>query len=159
MTEWTTHTARAKDWFEALRTRICTAFEAIEREAGSDAAFEYTPWSREEAGNPNPGGGVRGVALDRRGSWSIALANGIEVVLGRNDPQARLARFAPLLPRLLADHGGRRLVRADLRYTNGFALVWGEVMKPAAPAPAAMPPLPQPVAAAPRGRSLQQGLS
>ena len=61
MTEWTTHTARAKDWFEALRTRICTAFEAIEREAGSDAAFEYTPWSREEAGNPNPGGGVRGV--------------------------------------------------------------------------------------------------
>ena len=61
MTEWTTHTARAKDWFEALRTRICTAFEAIEREAGSDATFEYTPWSREEAGNPNPGGGVRGV--------------------------------------------------------------------------------------------------
>jgi len=61
MTEWTAHTARAKDWFEALRTRICTAFEAIEREAGSDAAFEYTPWSREEAGNPNPGGGVRGV--------------------------------------------------------------------------------------------------
>ena len=43
MTEWTTHTARAKDWFEALRTRICTAFEAIEREAGSDAAFEYRP--------------------------------------------------------------------------------------------------------------------
>lgn len=61
MTDWTTHTARAKDWFEALRTRICTAFEEIEREAGSDAAFEYTPWSREEAGNPNPGGGVRGV--------------------------------------------------------------------------------------------------
>lgn len=61
MTDWTAHTARAKDWFEALRTRICTAFEAIEREAGSDAAFEYTPWSREEAGNPNPGGGVRGV--------------------------------------------------------------------------------------------------
>lgn len=61
MTEWTTHTARAKDWFEALCTRICTAFEAIEREAGSDATFEYTPWSREEAGNPNPGGGVRGV--------------------------------------------------------------------------------------------------
>ncbi len=61
MTDWTAHTARAKDCFEALRTRICTAFEAIEREAGSDAAFEYTPWSREEAGNPNPGGGVRGV--------------------------------------------------------------------------------------------------
>ena len=30
----------ARDWFEALRTRICAAFEEIEREAGSDAAFE-----------------------------------------------------------------------------------------------------------------------
>ncbi|RZM07319.1 MAG: coproporphyrinogen III oxidase, partial [Sphingomonas sp.] len=30
----------ARDWFESLRTRICTAFEAIEREAGSDAAFD-----------------------------------------------------------------------------------------------------------------------
>jgi len=61
MTDWTPYTARAKDWFESLRTQICTGFEAIEREAGSDAAFEYTPWSREEEGNADPGGGVRGV--------------------------------------------------------------------------------------------------
>ena len=39
-------------------------------------------------------GGVRGVALDRRGSWSITLNNGTEVVLGRNDPLPRLERFA-----------------------------------------------------------------
>ncbi|MCT2558468.1 oxygen-dependent coproporphyrinogen oxidase [Tsuneonella sp. YG55] len=61
MTDWTPYTARAKDWFESLRDRITAAFEDIEREAGSDAAFEYTPWSREEEGNDNPGGGVRGV--------------------------------------------------------------------------------------------------
>jgi coproporphyrinogen III oxidase len=61
MTQWTQHTALARDWFESLRTRICTAFEAIEAEAGSDAKFEYTPWSREEAGNADPGGGVRAV--------------------------------------------------------------------------------------------------
>ncbi|MFM5917913.1 MAG: oxygen-dependent coproporphyrinogen oxidase [Novosphingobium sp.] len=61
MTEWTQHTALARDWFESLRSRICTAFEAIEAEAGSPARFEYTPWSREEEGNSNPGGGVRGV--------------------------------------------------------------------------------------------------
>ena len=49
----------ARDWFESLRTRICAAFEAIEREAGSDAAFEYTPWDRVEADGSPGGGGVR----------------------------------------------------------------------------------------------------
>ncbi len=61
MTDWTPHTAEARAWFEALRTRICTAFEAIEAEAGSDAKFEYSRWDREEAGNADPGGGTRGV--------------------------------------------------------------------------------------------------
>lgn len=61
MTDWTPYTARAKDWFESLRDQICAAFEAIEREAGSDAAFEYTPWQREEEGNDSPGGGTRSV--------------------------------------------------------------------------------------------------
>jgi coproporphyrinogen III oxidase len=61
MTDWTPYTARAKDWFESLRDRICAEFEAIEREAGSAAAFDYQPWEREEEGNAQPGGGVRGV--------------------------------------------------------------------------------------------------
>ena len=49
----------ARDWFESLRTRICAEFEAIEREAGSDAAFTFTPWDRETDEGPG-GGGVRG---------------------------------------------------------------------------------------------------
>ena len=61
MTDWTQHTERARGWFESLRDQICAAFEAIEREAGSDAAFEYTPWTREEEGNDDPGGGVQGL--------------------------------------------------------------------------------------------------
>src|SRR5690606_26028997 len=61
MTDWQPYTARAREWFESLRDRICAEFEAIEREAGSDASFEYTPWRREEEGNADPGGGVRGV--------------------------------------------------------------------------------------------------
>ena len=61
MTEWTAKTDIARDWFESLRDRICAEFEAIEREAGSDAAFEYTEWQREEEGNDSPGGGTRGL--------------------------------------------------------------------------------------------------
>jgi coproporphyrinogen III oxidase len=65
MTDWQPYTQRARDWFESLRDRICAEFEAIEREAGSEAAFDYLPWEREEEGNPNPGGGVRGVMKGR----------------------------------------------------------------------------------------------
>src|SRR5206468_12574993 len=50
----------ARDWFEALRDRICAEFEGIEREAGSDAAFAFTPWDRTEAAGGPGGGGVRG---------------------------------------------------------------------------------------------------
>ncbi|MEB3416912.1 oxygen-dependent coproporphyrinogen oxidase [Alteriqipengyuania sp. WL0013] len=61
MTDTDDWTQTARTWFETLRDRICGEFEAIEREAGSDAAFDYAEWAREEDGNDNPGGGVRGV--------------------------------------------------------------------------------------------------
>src|SRR5256885_10060943 len=50
----------ARDWFESLRDRICAAFEEIEREAGSDASFVYTPWDRSDVTGESGGGGVRG---------------------------------------------------------------------------------------------------
>ena len=58
----------ARDWFESLRDRVCVAFEAIEREAGSDAAFEFIGWDRTDddpgsesgADGASGGGGVRG---------------------------------------------------------------------------------------------------
>lgn len=61
MTDWTPHTERARLWFESLRDRICAEFEKIEAEAGSPARFDYLSWNREEEGNPNPGGGTRGL--------------------------------------------------------------------------------------------------
>ncbi|MEA3029056.1 MAG: coproporphyrinogen oxidase [Sphingomonadales bacterium] len=49
----------ARDWFESLRDRICAEFEAIEREAGSEAAFAYTPWERADPDGAPGGGGTR----------------------------------------------------------------------------------------------------
>ena len=65
MTDWSEQTEAARSWFEALRDLICAEFEAIEREAGSDAAFAYDSWEREEPGNAAPGGGTRGLMKGR----------------------------------------------------------------------------------------------
>jgi len=61
MNDWSAHTARAKTWFETLRDDICAAFEEIEREAGSEARFEYTPWKRAAEDGVDGGGGTRGL--------------------------------------------------------------------------------------------------
>lgn len=59
MNDWTDQKQTARTWFESLRDAICAEFEAIEREAGSDASFTYTPWDRlNDDGSPG-GGGVR----------------------------------------------------------------------------------------------------
>lgn len=70
------------------------------------------------------GYGVERLAMDPRGSWSLTLDNGLEVVVGRDDARARLQRFSRVLPQLLAKQA-RPVARADLRYTNGFTLAWG----------------------------------
>jgi coproporphyrinogen III oxidase len=56
-----TEQSAARTWFENLRDQICHSFEAIEREAGSDAAFAYTHWNRDDDPAGAGGGGVRGV--------------------------------------------------------------------------------------------------
>lgn len=85
---------------------------------------------------------VRRVELDARGSWTLSLGNGAELVVGRFDARTRLSRFARLMPQLL-DRRMQPLKRADLRYTNGFALTWVEetpttaaVARPGSDAPA-----------------------
>lgn len=84
MTDWTTQTDAARHWFEALRTRICAEFEAIEREAGSDAAFEYTPWDRETDDGSHGGGGVRGVM---KGQVFEKVGVNVSTVSGQFAPQ------------------------------------------------------------------------
>ena len=67
--------------------------------------------------------GVSGVALSDRGGWTLTLASGAEVEIGRERTAERLQRFIDVLPRLTAGHSGG-FERADLRYANGFAIRW-----------------------------------
>jgi cell division protein FtsQ len=67
---------------------------------------------------------VEGVSLSDRDSWTLHMHDGADVVVGRSDPQERLRRFAHLIPQITAARQGSTLLRADLRYTNGFTLTW-----------------------------------
>lgn len=88
MTDWTPYTAEARIWFESLRTRICAEFEAIEREAGSDASFVYTPWDRdtEDDGEASShgGGGIRAVM---KGKVFEKVGVNVSTVSGQFAPQ------------------------------------------------------------------------
>ena len=84
MTDWTDQTARAKEWFETLRDRICAEFEAIEREAGSDASFEYLSWDRETEDGSDGGGGTRGVM---KGEVFEKVGVNVSTVSGKFAPQ------------------------------------------------------------------------
>ena len=76
----------ARDWFESLRNQITAAFEAIEREAGSDAAFEYTPWDRNDHDGSPGGGGVRGVM---KGKVFEKVGVNVSTVFGEFSPEFR----------------------------------------------------------------------
>ena len=84
MTDWQPFTARAKQWFEDLRDRICAEFEAIESEAGSDAKFDYLAWERQEAGNAEPGGGMRGLM---KGQVFEKVGVNVSTVAGQFSPE------------------------------------------------------------------------
>ncbi len=61
MNDWTSQKQSARTWFEKLRDDICAEFTAIEREAGSEAEFDYSAWDRENHDGAEGGGGVRGL--------------------------------------------------------------------------------------------------
>lgn len=74
---------------------------------------------------------VDSVELSERGSWNLTLANGASIVIGRDAPEQRLARFIEVMPKLMSGRAGG-FVYADLRYSNGFAVKWADA--PATPA-------------------------
>lgn len=63
------------------------------------------------------------LALNERRAWTLTLAGGGRLHLGRDSVDARLARFIAAWMEI-TDTGARELAVADLRYPDGFALRW-----------------------------------
>jgi coproporphyrinogen III oxidase len=84
MIELDTEQQAARDWFESLRDRICAEFEAIEREAGSEARFDYLPWERTDPDGSPGGGGVRGLM---KGEVFEKVGVNVSTVGGRFSPE------------------------------------------------------------------------
>jgi len=65
------------------------------------------------------------VRLSARGGWRVRAIGGaapLDIELGRDDPSARLARFAGAFARTIGALGraGTPIAQVDLRYRNGF---------------------------------------
>ena len=66
---------------------------------------------------------IERIALDPRGAWTLELAQGTTVNIGREDARLRVERLANAwYP--LRDLRGVVPLRVDLRYSNGFAVQW-----------------------------------
>ena len=85
----------------------------------SDQLFDY-------------GLGFAGLSLEQRGAWTLTLANGIEVVLGRDQVEQRFERFMTVYENRLASRVDE-VSRVDARYTNGVAVQWKTDAAVAAP--------------------------
>lgn len=56
-------------------------------------------------------------------AWRLQLSNGIEVLLGRQNIDARFAQFVQLYAEIIGSHA-KQVRRVDLRYPNGLAIQW-----------------------------------
>ena len=65
---------------------------------------------------------LRELKRDPRGGWWLGLAGGPAVAIGAEPMERSLRRFVRLYPEL-ASRGGGRLLRVDLRYPHGLAVV------------------------------------
>ncbi len=72
--------------------------------------------------------GVTELAMNSRRALTLQLNNGIELVLGRKQTQARLQRFITVYRKLLATRTAE-IVRVDLRYSNGMSVQWKTTAK------------------------------
>jgi coproporphyrinogen III oxidase len=74
--------AKARDWFEGLRDKVCAEIEALEREApaelypGEPKTFTYKPWQRQTGQGGGVGGFLSGGRLFEKIGIHTSSANG-----------------------------------------------------------------------------------
>lgn len=61
------------------------------------------------------------VSMDSRGAWTIALDNGVHLILGRGDWLPKIDRFVMVFPNIDVPEG-ERLSYVDLRYEHGVSV-------------------------------------
>ncbi len=62
------------------------------------------------------------LTLTPRRTWRLEFEGGLVLVLDREDAEQKIARFAQAWPMLARERASIRQI--DLRYTNGFAVLW-----------------------------------
>jgi len=85
--------------------------------------------------------GLRAAALrvSDRGAWELELANGVVIRFGRRQLAERVERFLAAGAPLIASRGND-IAALDMRYSNGFAVVWRTSSTPAETHQASAPP-------------------
>lgn len=68
---------------------------------------------------------IRQLSMDSRRAYRLILNNGIVVLLGRENMQDRLKRFARVYKKVLATRA-QDIARVDTRYSNGLAVGWNK---------------------------------
>jgi cell division protein FtsQ len=66
---------------------------------------------------------IKELVMDRRRAWSMALDNGVKVVLGRAESQQRFERFLRVYRDDLQRYQSQ-IVEMDMRYPNGLSVIW-----------------------------------
>jgi len=61
--------------------------------------------------------------VNNRRAWTLKFAKGLELKLGKKQPLKKFNRFLMTLPKLKKKRS-KAIVKVDLRYPNGYAVVW-----------------------------------
>ena len=73
---------------------------------------------------------ISALNLDKRGAWAMQLSNGTHVSLGRDATRERLERLLASWDALMLEQPAPPQ-DVDLRYTNGFAVLWPQHLETA----------------------------